>query len=341
MLLCTGAGSRIFHRPGIDRAGLALLAERANLESAFQPNSPSPKSTMKMIRSFNLWLMAACACLSVNLAQGLTIPASEDTSSSLGSQQNFLLTAKAGSATTLDASSKETAFIRFEAGSYADVEPAISVEKAWLMIYVADVIKPGALRVHTVTQDWTETVTGKPAAPTFQAQPIATLPTESVKAKQFLLVDVTGQVKNWLTTPDSDFGFAIASDGTAKVKLGSKDGPAKGYAAVLQIEKKIPTNTPEDLRIIRGTVSLQNGVLTVTAGAGFTISQLSGPTNKDFTITFTQPFSAAPSITGTVENEARQLPATVLSNTTASGTTVIDLGLVQTTKYHFIAVGPR
>ncbi len=294
---------------------------------------------MKIIRSFNFWLLAACACLSVNLAQGLTIPAAEDTSSSLGSQQNAILTAKAGSATTLDAGPKQTAFIRFAAGSYADVIPATSVDKAWLMIYVASVAKAGDLKVHTVTADWTETVNGKPNAPTYnQADALATVPTASVVAKQFVLVDVTGQVKNWLTSPDSDFGFAISSDGVANVQLGSKDGPAKGYAAVLQIEKKTTTNTPEDdLRIIRGTVEIQNGNLTIVAGKGFTVAKNGG----DLVVTFSTPFSELPSVSAVGETREQSATYTIVSDVGATSMTVKSGAFINGTRTHFTAIGPR
>lgn len=302
---------------------------------------------MKMIRSFQRFLLAATLCLSANLAHGLTIPPAEDTSSTLGSQQNYILTTKAGSAATLGASLKQTAFVRFEAGSYADVIPASSVDKAWLMIYVADVTKPGALRVHAVTEDWTEAVSGKPAAPAFpQADPLATIPTESVKAKQFVLVDVTGQVKNWLTSPDSDFGFAIASDGTASVQLGSKDGPAKGYAAVLQIEKKILTNTPEDLRIVRGTVEFRNGSLTIVDGEGFTVS---GPVNLgtggnagDFVVTLAAPFSGRPTVTVDFERvDSLAVTGLYTKNVANTGFGVLDGATLSGSRVHFIAVGPR
>lgn len=302
---------------------------------------------MKIRHSLHRLLAAAVTCLTLNLAHGLTIPAAEDTSSGLGKQQNALLTEKAGAATTLATSPRRTAFIRFEAGSYADVIPAIGVDKAWLMIYVADVEKPGALRVHAVTQDWTETVSGKVPAPTFaQADPIATIPTESVQPKQFVLVDVTGQVKNWLSTPDSDFGFAIASDGTANVQLGAKDGPSKGYAAVLQIEKKTVTNAPEDLRIIRGTVEYRNGALTIVAGEGFSISNplnlesTGGP--NDFNVTFTAPFSGLPTIS--VNGESTESPAHIIvssRNVSSTGFGILDAAGTNGTRTHFIAVGPR
>ncbi|WP_035610672.1 DNRLRE domain-containing protein [Haloferula sp. BvORR071] len=293
---------------------------------------------MKITRSFSRLLAAAFACLSMNLAHGLTIPVSADTTSTLGPQQAQLLSAKAGSATTLGAGPKQTAFIRFEAGSYADVNPAATIEKAWLMVYLSEVAKPGALKVHAVTQNWTEVVEGKPVAPTFLTESIATIPAESVVAKQFVLVDVTAQVKSWLTSPATDFGFAIASDGAASVQLGSKDGPSKGYAAVLQIEKKSTINTPEDLRTIRGTVEVQqDGTLAIIAGQGFTVEKV----GSDLKITFSTPFSGLPTISSVGEGIALGGFFTPPTEVSASGVTLDNGAAFNSSRAHFIAVGPR
>jgi hypothetical protein len=86
--------------------------------------------------------------------------------------------------------------------------------------------------------DWTEANPSSNPEPPVEATPFATIPAASVVAKQFVIVDVTAQVKSWLETPASDFGIAIKSDATARVLVSAKEGPAAGYPAELEIEAR-------------------------------------------------------------------------------------------------------
>ena len=105
------------------------------------------------------------------------------------------------------------------------------------MIFLTSVKIPGDLEVHAVSNDWTEAPTGALPAPGFGAAPLATIPAAAVRAKQFIIVDVTDTVKAWLEGTSPDFGFAITSkDGIADAQLGAKEGFAKGYPAGLEME---------------------------------------------------------------------------------------------------------
>jgi hypothetical protein len=145
------------------------------------------------------------------------------------------LTSLNGSGTTLPVSRTRTAFVRFaveETGMTAG-----TVDKARLTLYFPSVTKVGDLSLHVVTQDWEETFTGPTRIhPTFGAS-FLTIPAASVIKKQFVIVDVTQQVKDWLMTPGSNFGIAVTSpDGIGNVTMGSKEGSASGYPALLEIE---------------------------------------------------------------------------------------------------------
>jgi formylglycine-generating enzyme len=145
------------------------------------------------------------------------------------------LTSLNGTGTTLPVSRTRTAFVRF-----AVEETGISagtVEKARLTLYFPSVMKVGDLSLHVVTQDWEETFTGPTRIhPTFGPS-FLTIPLASVVKRQFVIVDVTQQVKDWLTTPGSNFGIAVTSpDGIASVTIGSKEGSASGYPPLLEIE---------------------------------------------------------------------------------------------------------
>ena len=145
------------------------------------------------------------------------------------------LTSLNGSGTTLPVSKTRTAFVRFEVEGTGMT--AGTVEKARLTLYFPSVTKVGDLSLHVVTQDWEETFAGPTRLhPTFGAS-FLTIPVASVVKKQFIIVDVTQQVKDWLMTPGSNFGIAVTSpDGIGNVTIGSKEGSASGYPPLLEIE---------------------------------------------------------------------------------------------------------
>ena len=159
----------------------------------------------------------------------LTLPVSEDTSTS----GNAFLARTAGKDTALHVSAARQGLIRFEAGAFADSVAAADVSKARLILYLNSVAAPGALTLHRVKQDWSEHAATVPA---YDPTPLATIPASSVVGKQFIIVDVTAAVQAWLREPGTDFGFAIAASGGARVLLGAKEGPGSGHPAQLQIE---------------------------------------------------------------------------------------------------------
>ena len=145
------------------------------------------------------------------------------------------LTSLNGTGTTLPVSKTRTAFLRFaveETGMTAG-----TVEKARLTLYFPSVTKVGDLRLHVVTQDWEETFAGSTRTQPGMGAAFLTIPAGSVIKKQFIIVDVTQQVKDWLTTPGSNYGIAVSSaEGIGNVTMGSKEGSASGYPALLEME---------------------------------------------------------------------------------------------------------
>ncbi len=183
-------------------------------------------TTIHSIFASALTLGALGAC-----ALGLTLPVSEDSSTG----GNAVLGRSAGRDTALHVSAARQALVRFEAGAFADGIAAADLSKARLVIFIGSVSAPGALTLHRIVQDWSEHGTSVPA---FDAVPLATIPESSVVARKFVIVEVTETVRAWLRDPGSDFGFAIAARGGARVLLGAKEGSAVGHPAQLQIETR-------------------------------------------------------------------------------------------------------
>jgi hypothetical protein len=298
---------------------------------------------MKTVRFL---LLAALGGVLPESAAALTLPVSEDTFSVTPasrrrpeSPEARQLTADAGRAKTLGVSSKRAAFIRFEIGDFAGDIGAATVDRALLMVYLAKVERGGAINLHVVSEDWSEAVTSARCEPGFNALPVATIPSESVRAQQFIVIDVTAIVKAWLNAPASDHGFALVGDATAKVEIGSREGPASGYPAILQVERKAALGAEENLRIVRGTVLFKDGVLSLVSGTGVTLARIG---SEDIELTFTTPFGAPPTITlqqqqgGTTWVQG----GPDLKNVTAASA-VFTHARGSGNSWHFIAIGPR
>jgi formylglycine-generating enzyme required for sulfatase activity len=195
---------------------------------------------MKTFRKFSNG--AALMCCLITTAGAVILPPMDDTSGTLSyntarppAVTKRSLTSLNGTGTTLPVSKTRTAFVRFaveETGMTAGL-----VEKARLTLYFPSVTALGDLSLHVVTQDWEETFAGPTRLQPAIGASFLTIPSASVIKKQFIIVDVTQQVKEWLTNPGSNFGIAVTSpDGIVNVTIGSKEGSASGYPPLLEIE---------------------------------------------------------------------------------------------------------
>ncbi|MEK7953028.1 DNRLRE domain-containing protein [Luteolibacter soli] len=173
--------------------------------------------------------LLAAALLSAT-ASAVTLPASEDSSSTNGT-----LTAAGHKATTLAVSSSRRAFVFFDT---SQLPANASIRYARLRIFVPKLTATGnGLQVHQVTGAWSESAVS--AEPAFNPAPLGTIPANQLPAKGFASVDVTSAVTAWLTTPASNEGLAIAAvpgASTANLTLGSKEGSSTGYPAELEVE---------------------------------------------------------------------------------------------------------
>jgi sulfatase modifying factor 1 len=195
---------------------------------------------MKTFRKFSNGVALMC-CL-ITTAGAVILPPTDDTSGTLSyntarppAVTKRSLTSLNGTGTTLPVSKTRTAFVRFaveETGMTAGL-----VEKARLTLYFPSVTALGDLSLHVVTQDWEETFAGPTRLQPAIGASFLTIPSASVIKKQFVIVDVTQQVKEWLTNPGSNFGIAVTSpDGIVNVTIGSKEGSASGYPPLVEIE---------------------------------------------------------------------------------------------------------
>ena len=127
-------------------------------------------------------------------------PVGDAYTSSATSTKNY------GAATTLQVGSGVRSFLQFDLST---LSPATTVSKATLRLYVTSVTTPGSFDVLLVQNAWSEeTLTDKnrPSPATVVAGPID-LTTASVN--QFVVIDITPIVQEWLQFPSTNNGIAL------------------------------------------------------------------------------------------------------------------------------------
>lgn len=91
--------------------------------------------------------------------------------------------------------------------------------------------------MHIVTGSWTESTTSG-AGPAYNGSVSATIPVASFALNQFVALDVTDVVKNWITTPASNQGLMLRPNGTVTVVFDSKEATSRGHEPELDITLK-------------------------------------------------------------------------------------------------------
>lgn len=175
---------------------------------------------------------AAAVAFAASAAWALDAPLAADTHVS-----NSLPAANFGALPTLNIGGGSAGLVQFDLSTLPAATTAAKVVKATLVLYVNRVATPGMLEVQTVNAAWAEaSATGASAPPTSGS---GSGPTVAISAaSQFVAVDVTAQVKNWVTSPGSNFGLYLAPALSAPATiafLDSKENTATGHAARLDI----------------------------------------------------------------------------------------------------------
>lgn len=172
--------------------------------------------------------------VSGSVSSGLTIPASEDTTSF---QKQITTAANTGSLLTVDAT--HTGFVYF---NLDDIPKGTTIRLARLRVYLPSMTAKGkGLSVHLVTGPWNEVADG--AEPKYDATPIVKMDADKLGSRRFVTVNVTGAVQNWINLKAVNEGFAlvsipmgVTSQAPANVAIAAKEGINFGLPAQLEIE---------------------------------------------------------------------------------------------------------
>jgi hypothetical protein len=111
---------------------------------------------------------------------------------------------------SLNIAQKQTAYVKFDLSGLPSGTTGSQVAKATLRIWVSRVITPGALNVLIPSQDWQALTLTYRNAPQTTAVEISNIALPITTTREFLSVDVTGLVQDWVDGTLPNYGIAIA-----------------------------------------------------------------------------------------------------------------------------------
>ena len=182
-------------------------------------------------------------------ARAVLLPVAGDTYANYAGK----ITTVTGKSATLYVAATEQAFLIFDLSTLPASLLVSNLISARLNLYVTSVTTAGNLTVQMVTNEWLENSVNA-TAPGFSSNVVATILAADLVSKSFIEVDVTSAVSNWFNGA-SNFGLAIAT-ATGKVRLGSKEGLATGFPALLEIEMSVPAGQLDISQLTNGTLPL-------------------------------------------------------------------------------------
>ena len=140
-----------------------------------------------------------------------------------------------GNLPTLNVGGTFSSLMQFDLVSLPAGTASGSVAKATLFLWVNRIGSAGAIDIRTVTGAWSEALVTQATQPTVGGVAY-TVPVTT--AGNYIAVDVTTDVKNWIDSPASALGFALGASTSApgtSVFIDSKENTATGHVAYLDI----------------------------------------------------------------------------------------------------------
>jgi hypothetical protein len=145
--------------------------------------------------------------------------------------QNF------GPAQTVNVSSQSIGLLRFDLSSLPAGSNANQIAKATLQLWVnlASPNATGSIDVYQVSKNWDGGTVTYNNRPTYLTSSKSSKPLIAGGSNYALEVDVTAQVKSWVTIPASNFGLAVVATGATNLFFDSKENMGTSHLPVLDI----------------------------------------------------------------------------------------------------------
>jgi hypothetical protein len=136
-----------------------------------------------------------------------------------------------GSLSNLYVNGNGTALLQFDLSALPAGTTASQIGSATLKLYVNRVNTSGTVNVVPVTSAWSESAVTYNTIPSLGSTVASFTP---ATAGQYVVIDVTSLVQEWVTTPSSNFGLALTTS-SGDVVLDSKENDETSHVAHLDI----------------------------------------------------------------------------------------------------------
>jgi hypothetical protein len=144
-------------------------------------------------------------------------------------------TQKFGGSGSLSINGNSTAFIKVNLTTLPAGTTGADIDKATLIVFVNTVTRAGAFDVVQVTSAWDESTLTANTAPTLGATEVSLVPVAFTDVNNFIAIDLTNLVKDWLDGVLANNGVALVSTGAIRVQLDAKENQSSGHEPKLDI----------------------------------------------------------------------------------------------------------
>jgi hypothetical protein len=204
--------------------------------SALHPRSLDSSGTIHPVAGRVLLLVTLLLCPAVAHAQHI---ARDDTHVKTASATNFrdaerLIVGDAG---------KYTSFIRFDLSMLPMEVTGDEIQKATLRLFIGVVGRAGSFDVSRVQGDWNETTLSFDTAAGLVGNVEAIVPVAAEHANEYLLVDLTALVKEWVDGTQPNDGVALVPIGDVNLQFDSKEAKGTSHDPRLEIVLAAPETT--------------------------------------------------------------------------------------------------
>jgi hypothetical protein len=127
---------------------------------------------------------------------------------------------------------KEVAYIQF---NLASIPATATVSKATLKVYVNGVTTAGSFNVDFVNGSWVESTITSSLSPVLGTTIQASVPLTTASKNQYILIDVTSAVEEWLSGSQANDGIALVANGTFSASFDSKENTTTSHPAELDV----------------------------------------------------------------------------------------------------------
>lgn len=169
--------------------------------------------------------LIAAAVLIPRLVFAQIVPLAQDAYIVPGNASNF------GAAATINVggAGSNQGLLQFDLSQL----PAGTVSKAILILYVNRVNSAGTVNVSVANGSWTEAIVTGTSGPSVGAAAASSVPVTA--GGQYVAMDVTTAVQNWVTSPATNNGFIITPNAAVSVLFDSKESTTSSHSPMLTV----------------------------------------------------------------------------------------------------------